>query len=382
MPIYKFGRNDIFYNRVITHPKSEFILYNNEIFYNRKPSISGTHVSNAGHINTGYISLYEVNVDRKDGQLIYPFVTKDGTRNAFRTVTTTNFNSDFAFGDKITGSYPLSSSFTRTYFSAGETSFRREALRNTINHYSAMGAHYQFSSSARDLTQVATNMIDIPSIFYGSSIKRGSVDLKYYLTGALIGQVQDENNDGALVQIGPSGSPGSGSVVGLVLYNEGFIILTGSTDLSNSSYTEDYIAGASSETPQWIHFSAHQAVNATSSYIMAFSGTMKTPVIAMLAHAHKDKLNFSNNPTYLDYAHYQSTGTISSRKLYREAPVPIVNVVSSSYYEYDAPFAKTTYISKIGIYDEQRNLIAIAKLAKPVRKTADVNYTFKLKLDM
>jgi hypothetical protein len=245
-----------------------------------------------------------------------------------------------------------------------------------------MGAHYQFSSSARDLTQVATNMIDIPSIFYGSSIKRGSVDLKYYLTGALIGQVQDENNDGALVQIGPSGSPGSGSVVGLVLYNEGFIILTGSTDLSNSSYTEDYIAGASSETPQWIHFSAHQAVNATSSYIMAFSGTMKTPVIAMLAHAHKDKLNFSNNPTYLDYAHYQSTGTISSRKLYREAPVPIVNVVSSSYYEYDAPFAKTTYISKIGIYDEQRNLIAIAKLAKPVRKTADVNYTFKLKLDM
>ena len=34
------------------------------------------------------------------------------------------------------------------------------------------------------------------------------------------------------------------------------------------------------------------------------------------------------------------------------------------------------------IYDENRNLIAIAKLANPVRKTKDLDYTFKLKLDM
>jgi len=382
MPIYKFGQNDIYYNRLITHPKSEFILYDGDVFYNRKPTISGAHVSNVGHINTSHISLYEINVDRKDGQLIYPFVTKEGSRGAFKTISTSNFNADFSFGDQITGSYPLSASFTKTYYVGGESSFRREALRNTINYYAAMGTHYQFSSSARDLSLVKSNIIDIPSIFYGSTIKKGSVDLKYYLTGALLGQVRDENEDGALIQVGPYGSPTSGSVVGLVLYNEGFIILTGSTDLSSGAYVENYTSEAGNETPQWIYFGAHNSLIATSSYIMSFSGTMKIPVVTMMAHAPKNRFNSSNNPTYLDYNYRQSTSSVSSSKIFREPPLPIVNIVSSSFQEYDEPFKKTTYISKIGIYDKQRNLIAIAKLAKPVRKNIDTEYTFKLKLDI
>ena len=34
------------------------------------------------------------------------------------------------------------------------------------------------------------------------------------------------------------------------------------------------------------------------------------------------------------------------------------------------------------VYDEDKNLIAIASLAKPVKKNEDRSYTFKLKLDM
>ena len=41
-----------------------------------------------------------------------------------------------------------------------------------------------------------------------------------------------------------------------------------------------------------------------------------------------------------------------------------------------------TFISKIGIYDEERNLIAVANLATPVKKTEDRALTFKLKLDI
>ena len=52
-----------------------------------------------------------------------------------------------------------------------------------------------------------------------------------------------------------------------------------------------------------------------------------------------------------------------------------------SYSTNSASFKKQTYISKIGIYDEQKNLIAIAKLAKPIKKTEQDAYTFKLKLD-
>ena len=45
-------------------------------------------------------------------------------------------------------------------------------------------------------------------------------------------------------------------------------------------------------------------------------------------------------------------------------------------------FKKTTYISKIAIYDDQKNIIGIAKLANPVRKRELDSYTFKLKMDL
>ena len=35
-----------------------------------------------------------------------------------------------------------------------------------------------------------------------------------------------------------------------------------------------------------------------------------------------------------------------------------------------------------GIYDDKKNLIAVAKLAKPVRKSEERDFTFKIKLDI
>jgi len=58
------------------------------------------------------------------------------------------------------------------------------------------------------------------------------------------------------------------------------------------------------------------------------------------------------------------------------------NTVSSSFCNFSASFKKQTFISKIGIYDDERNLIAVANLATPVKKTEDRALTFKLKLDI
>ena len=57
------------------------------------------------------------------------------------------------------------------------------------------------------------------------------------------------------------------------------------------------------------------------------------------------------------------------------------NIVSSSHSHFSESFRKQTYISQIGLYDDDRNLIGIAKLATPVKKTEDLDYTFKLKVD-
>ncbi len=114
----------------------------------------------------------------------------------------------------------------------------------------------------------------------------------------------------------------------------------------------------------------------------------------MFAHAPKGMLNHSNNPTYKSFGQASRTElAVTSSGHYSEADnVVVKNTVSSSwetltssynaeYQTNSASFKRQTFISKIGIYDEKKNLIAIAKLAKPVRKTEDSDFTFKLKLD-
>ena len=57
-------------------------------------------------------------------------------------------------------------------------------------------------------------------------------------------------------------------------------------------------------------------------------------------------------------------------------------MVSSSYVDPEPYLEKTTFISSIKLYDENKNVIGIAKLAKPVRKTQDRDLTFKIKIDL
>ena len=101
-----------------------------------------------------------------------------------------------------------------------------------------------------------------------------------------------------------------------------------------------------------------------------------------MAHAEKGRQNHSNNPTYILSGQSASMTPHSSSYLFQEKDLEIKNTVSSSYADPEAPFEKQTFISKIGIYDEQQNLIAIASLANPVKKKEDQNYTFKLKVDI
>ena len=101
----------------------------------------------------------------------------------------------------------------------------------------------------------------------------------------------------------------------------------------------------------------------------------------MLAHAQKGELNHSNNPTYQTY-NQSYAPTTSSDGYIESKKTTIKNIVSSSYSDPYADFKKTTYISSVAIYDENKNLIGIAKLATPVKKTEDIEYTIKMKLDI
>ena len=404
MALYKFGPNDVFHNRVKTHPQSEFLVYNGDIYYNNKAAISGAFTSSVG-AEQGHINLYEMNVDRLSGSLvagapkiIYPFITKTGALSAFKTTTTASFTNNFSYGDIISSSYPMTASLYRTYYIENASRKHITALKSSLDRYAPTSAQYAFSSSLDDTkggwnkgTQ-ALGMIEVPSIFYGSSIKKGSVKLQYYVTGTLIAEATDKNRNGELIQVSGSAyamTQGSASVAGVVLYNEGIILLTGSWKLEDS--TRDFLGDATDhQYAAWKFFGASMpgdGVGATATMSNAiskisFEGTNYVPTLTLLAHARRAELNHSNNPTYLQYAD-DITGSISSGTYVfsEQKELSIKNVVSSAYDFPTASFEKVTYISKIGIYDEQQNLIGVCGVATPVKKTENRNYTFKLKID-
>ena len=103
--------------------------------------------------------------------------------------------------------------------------------------------------------------------------------------------------------------------------------------------------------------------------------------MTLFTHAKRGEANYSNNPTYLQYG--QDKLQFTSSHVYEENSEQLVaNTVSSSYSSYNADFKRSVYISRIAVYDENKNIIGIATLANPVLKEEDQDYSIKLKLDI
>ena len=398
MSFFKFDEDDIFINTLKTYPEYKFYIQSGSVYIDDIPHLSGANTDNIIGVPKGFVSLYEYNSDRPSGNDIYPFVVKSGKKDCFKTISTSSFANAFQYGDILTSSYNMSASITRIYFS-GSTRPKIKALKNTFNHYMYLSPHYEYAPSDErytwDKDSQTINLISVPSILYGSKIKRGSVNLKFYVSGSLLGELSDYRNNGELVQVGPAGSTGSGSVAGVVLYNEGIMALTGAWSLDNNSIAWDYTGGNS----KWIYFGygandgnypkptipTNQDTSLSASFVMAYSGTVNIQTLTMLAHANYGQINHSTNPTFVSQSSV-SRGelflTSTGSKKYFQEDTHIENIVPAIYTDVKPRFEKTVYISKIGIYDENRNLIAIAKMATPVRKTDDKQYTFKLKVDI
>lgn len=390
MVLNKINPKEIFINQIEFNPKVNFYIYNGKQYLNNKNQIAGAFTNSVPNVPVGFINLYELNVDRLSGSnnLIYPFITKEGSLTSFKTISTTSFNSDFSYGDIITGSYPLSASISRDFYLQGETRTRVNALQNTLNYYNYYSKHYLYSSSLGNKATQPLNLISIPSIFYGDSIRKGSVDLSFYISGTLIGQLKDTKKNGELIQIGPSGSTGSGSVAGVVLYTEGFIVLTGSWALE-SGVARNYLNDISNQvTSSWLYYGTGIQGGETytngnlpsSSFDMKFEGVNKTPIMTMMVHAPRGKFNNSSNPTFIEKSQ-RLQPLISSASFMENKETNPANVVSSSYNDPQEYLEKTTFITKINLYDEDQNLIGVAKVSKPVKKTQDRDLTFKLKID-
>ncbi len=74
-----------------------------------------------------------------------------------------------------------------------------------------------------------------------------------------------------------------------------------------------------------------------------------------------DEFNYSSNPTFLD-----SNGNI--------------NVIDAAARQ-DGSQKSFTFVTKVGLHDAEGNLLAVAKLSRPVEKNSEKDITFRVRLD-
>jgi hypothetical protein len=317
----------------------------------------------------------------KDNNRIFPWISKDSAGSSWKTVTDSAYATEYAQGEILSGAYSLSASIVRELTTSAPYSNKNRhyrSLRNRLDFYAIRSPHYKISASLGDMSwnkdEQTLNTIAIPSIFFGSQIRPGTVSLKFYYTGSIAGELVDAQQNGELVQVSGSDSANDGKVAGVVMYDEGYVILTGSWDINGD-------AG----TPTWLDYAkgANDGLIANNKYSfkLSFDGHSETQVMTMFAHARRGEANFSNNPTYLKYG--QEKLQYTSSHVYEENPELLVaNTVSSSYNDYEAAYKRSVYISKVAVYDENKNIIGIATLSNPILKEEKDAYTFKLKIDI
>jgi len=440
---FKFKKDDVFLSHFRANPKFKIYFHLNRAKINSGLDHRNEYYSDVLSIfeynHSGFVASASLEKNSKNkirffnddlDEATWLSLEEGDTYSSIYTDITSSLQKHYIIKDTVLGGGGTHATVTGgiTFSSSLD---KLGSLYNIYNYYSLKSPYFDFDNYvAADKGQSVSgstshprprtrhdyiSLVEVPRLYRGNKINEGSLKLSFYYTGTLCAEAQDTNKNGVIYE---SVGPRSGSAIGTVLYPEGLIVITASYALNNKS--DGYlnprpgffadpgkaILNANwQDNPRWAHFMSYKSfitsslvlegttssyAPVSSSYTIEFEGETVVPTYTMMAHADKNDLIWSNNPTFIerksDYAqktydqiYVSSTGS----KHYEENHlVSIKNIVSSSFNNYSESYSPITYISKIGIYDEGGDLIAVANLATPVKKTTKQDYTFKLKLDL
>ena len=407
MSYKKFSSKDLIYNVLDTKPKYVFSVKEGKTYLQYSSASYGNFEDENGnpntlrHIPSGHISLHEININRPSDSLVYNYLIRNSNNEALPPVSSSTDLNEIPLGQMMTTNYPMSASINRIFVPAGveingdldenqnpqnahENRKYVRALRNVVEIQENVSSGIGFGTMGTD----TVNMICIPGIFYGSKINPGSIKLEYFVNNNKIGVVQDKFKDGRLLQV-PDTESGVYEQVGTVVYNQGLLLLTSSAPIVDN-HQENYESAdaAATTSPKWTNFGtgleqvglplSHGSCQ-NSSYQIFFEGINKIPTLTMYAYSNLGDDNYSHNPTFLTSSRSETIRHSSSSFYQQEVDIKKIN--KSLYTDAEEEFENVTYISKIGIYDKYKNLIAIASLSRPVKKTEKRDYMFKIGID-
>lgn len=241
------------------------------------------------------------------------------------------------------------------------------SLKNFINSYSAIDDIFDF----KNFYQKTSLLMCFNSMFLGSGIEPGTVKLDLYYTGSLVASASDLLSNGVLYDK-------EDNKIGCILYKEGFLIINDNSVLNEEEREFSTLFDTYIDNLKW----TNSYSKCDSSYYFNLDYSLKNEVITntYFIHANKNELNHSNNNTYIKSGSYWSMD--NNTFFIENDKIEIKNTVKSPFNSGSANFEKQTFITSIGLFDEDKKLIAEANLANPVRKTEDREFLFKLKLDI
>lgn len=168
-------------------------------------------------------------------------------------------------------------------------------------------------------------IISIPSKLYGDNIKPNSIILESVVSGTLY-----DDGEGRMYQISGSGR----LYIGNVMYQHGLIIIN-----QSSGSLDPYLTA----------FIQNEVTMSFSSSYTIYETQYKVTIDA-------DKYNYTTNPTLIS----SSQGDV---------------------YDFATGSAFSPYITTVGLYDDDYNLLAVAKLAQPLKTSKKVDTTILINID-
>jgi hypothetical protein len=269
------------------------------------------------------------------------------------TVSTSTPLLDMTFGYHVTSSYNVA---------AGTASSQNEKIKVYREMANALMGDPDAEFDLGTSTAPECFFIMVKRGLQKDELKKGSVDVRYS-SGTTFNDAVDAGADTSFQQT-VGGDYGwlvaSGTNVGQVWYNAGVIVI-GTRALFSGTTGGVYPNWSGSADLSMIMSTLpiDSAVDGLRDNLIKLSFNNQTNLYSTIyfCRATNSEFNYSSNPTFVD----------DSKRIL---------VTSGS-----SILTTRTYITTIGLYDANDNLLAVAKVNKPITKSPDNEATFKIRLD-
>ena len=288
--------------------------------------------------------------------------------------------------------FDLSVGYDESSPRAGASSLQNKKKINMYNQMSQLLLGYTGSTNTvrlfeSDLTLDQTNsmkevfFVNFSRLLTKDQIKKGSFSISL-LTGAYASGVPTQTNAGAITYTDAVASPTAGTLNtvggdygvltsgtgvsaltgGVVFYQAGIAVLTASAFSGSAPYTAPFYSADGINYATIEELLTGSAISASSDAFrqriqnIQFNNTTEINSTVYFCRAPHNKFNYSANPTYL------SASSIRVKNNVRTNP-PI------------------SYITTIGLYSSNNELLAVAKLSEPLRKDPTNELTLRVRLD-